>query len=143
MILVTLRCSGIVRNTAQGISCLRGNHYSTHCYVGVKNARKVSSTSSTCLHCDVFRHKIDIRRCWAKLVLAGAVCFANPQADFDKCWETNLECGRWAGHVSALMTFRCHISASLLQKCSSLRSFCRRIQLDKFCHVADSYPRTF
>jgi len=29
-------------------------------------------------------------RCWAKLDLAGAVCRLNPQADFDKCWETEL-----------------------------------------------------
>jgi len=80
----------IIRNTALGISCLRGKHYSTYCCVGVKNARIFSSTSCTCLHCDVFRHKLDIRRCWAKLDLAGAVCFADPQSDFDKCWETEL-----------------------------------------------------
>jgi hypothetical protein len=34
-------------------------------------------------------------RCWAKLDLAEAVCLANPQADFDKCGETELsECVR-------------------------------------------------
>jgi hypothetical protein len=29
-------------------------------------------------------------RHWAKLDLARAVCRANPQADFDKCWEAEL-----------------------------------------------------
>jgi hypothetical protein len=55
----------------------------------------------------------------------------------------NLECGRCSRHVSVLVTFRCHISASLLQKCNFLRSFYRRMQVGKFGHVAYSYHRTF
>ena len=35
------------------------------------------------------RRSTSVRRC-AKLDLAGAVCRANPQTDFDKYWETEL-----------------------------------------------------
>jgi hypothetical protein len=33
-------------------------------------------------------------RCWAKLDLAGAACLVNLQADFEKCWETELRVWR-------------------------------------------------